>query len=167
MQAETDIETDRFWAERKSSSCSLPRRHVQISSFNSPLGLYFELFFIIQFSIIYHGLLLVCFPWSHISMNVLSNEFPPVQSPSFVLLLLFHCSIIYCSFLCTISPITSSFVFCFVQLNFFSIMGGDLGENGGQSPKKIWGGGTVHASIPPIFREVVLLDALQSTNWLK
>jgi len=37
----------------------------------------------------------------------------------------------------------------------------------GDGPQ-IWGGGTAHASAPPnILRSIVLLDTLQSTNWLK
>ena len=40
--------------------------------------------------------------------------------------------------------------------------GGDLGGTGGTVPQKIWDGGTVHASVPPIFWEVVLSDARES-----
>jgi len=44
-----------------------------------------------------------------------------------------------------------------------SIMGGDLEGPGGTDPQNLrWG--TAHASVPPIFREVVLTDAWQSTN---
>ena len=44
-------------------------------------------------------------------------------------------------------------------------MDGDL-EGTGDGPPKIWGGDGPCIR-PPIFREVVLLDAWQSTNWLK
>ena len=43
------------------------------------------------------------------------------------------------------------------------IMGRDLG---GRSPKK-FEVGVAHASVPPIFGEVMLSDSWQSTNWLK
>ena len=48
-------------------------------------------------------------------------------------------------------------------------MGGDLWGTGDALPLKKWGGETAYASVSPIFREVglVLLDAWQSTNWLK
>ena len=47
--------------------------------------------------------------------------------------------------------------------------GGDLGGLGGRSPqKKIWGGGTAHALVPPpIFWEGVLSDVRESMNRLK
>src|SRR6218665_1697935 len=35
---------------------------------------------------------------------------------------------------------------------------------GGTVPPKFLGGGTAHAMVPPIFREVVLSDARESTN---
>jgi len=43
-------------------------------------------------------------------------------------------------------------------------MGGDLGETGGRPPK--FEVGTAHASVPPIFGEVVLglMDAYESMN---
>ena len=42
-------------------------------------------------------------------------------------------------------------------------MGGDLGGLGERSPQNLrWG--TVHVSVSPIFREVILLDASESTN---
>jgi len=44
--------------------------------------------------------------------------------------------------------------------------GRNLGGTGGR-PHKIWGGGTAHASVPPIFGEAVLLEACLSTNRLK
>jgi len=37
----------------------------------------------------------------------------------------------------------------------------------GDGPPKIWSGGTAHASVLPIFWEVVLSDACKSTNWVK
>ena len=40
-------------------------------------------------------------------------------------------------------------------------MGGDLGGLGERPPQRIWGEGTVHASVPPIFWEVVLSDACE------
>jgi len=42
-------------------------------------------------------------------------------------------------------------------------MGGDLGWTGGTVPQK-FEVETAHSSVPPIFGEVVLLDAWQSTN---
>ena len=36
----------------------------------------------------------------------------------------------------------------------------------GDGPQKIWDGGTAHALVPPIFREVVLSDA-RETNRVK
>ena len=47
-------------------------------------------------------------------------------------------------------------------------MGGDLGGTWGMAPQ-IWGGGTAHVSVPPIFRDVhvVLSEACESTNWGK
>jgi len=45
-------------------------------------------------------------------------------------------------------------------------MGTDLEGTGGRSPRNFrWG--TAHALVPPIFGEVVLLDAWESTNWRK
>ena len=37
----------------------------------------------------------------------------------------------------------------------------------GDGPPKVWGGGTAHASVLPIFWEVVLSDARESTNRVK
>jgi len=45
--------------------------------------------------------------------------------------------------------------------------GGDLGEDWGARSPKIWGGDDAHALVPPIFREVVLSDARESTNRVK
>jgi len=45
------------------------------------------------------------------------------------------------------------------------IMGGDLGGLGDASLNLRWG--TAYASIPPIFREIVLEETWESTNWLK
>ena len=45
-------------------------------------------------------------------------------------------------------------------------MGGNLRRGGGRSPQK-FEVGTAHASVPPIFGEVVSLEAWQSTNKLK
>jgi len=45
-------------------------------------------------------------------------------------------------------------------------MGGDLEGIGGTVPPKSEVG-KAHASVPSVFREVVLSDAGQSTNWLK
>ena len=47
------------------------------------------------------------------------------------------------------------------------IWGGDLGGLEGRPPKKFEVGGTAHALVPPIFREVVLSDARESTNRVK
>ena len=44
--------------------------------------------------------------------------------------------------------------------------GGDLGVTGGTVPQK-FEVGTAHASVPPIFWEVVLSDARESTNRVK
>ena len=41
------------------------------------------------------------------------------------------------------------------------------GTGGTVSPKKIWGGGTANALVPPIFKKVVLSDARESTNRVK
>ena len=61
--------------------------------------------------------------------------------------------------------VSSQDLTCRVQLAsiFCSIMGGDLGglEDG---PAKILDGGTAHASVPPIFGEVVLLEACETTK---
>ena len=46
-------------------------------------------------------------------------------------------------------------------------MDGDLGGPEGLSPQILGGDGTAHASVPPIFREAVLLHACESTNWLR
>ena len=46
-------------------------------------------------------------------------------------------------------------------------MGGDLDEDWRDGPIKNLRWGTAHASVPPIFWEVVLSDACESTNWLK
>jgi len=56
---------------------------------------------------------------------------------------------------------------CTVRGSTIYIMGRDLGETEGDSPPKIWGGGRPMDPSPPIFWEVVLLDACQSMNWLK
>jgi len=37
----------------------------------------------------------------------------------------------------------------------------------GDVPPKMWGVGTAHASVPPMFWEVVLSDARESTNRVK
>ena len=44
--------------------------------------------------------------------------------------------------------------------------GGDLGGLG-DGPPKTWGGWTAHVSDTPIFREILLSDVRQSTNWRK
>jgi len=44
-----------------------------------------------------------------------------------------------------------------------TIRGGDLGDG----PPKFWGGGTAHALVPPIFREVVLSDVCERMNRVK
>jgi len=46
-------------------------------------------------------------------------------------------------------------------------MGGDLWEDWGDGPPKFEVGRTAYVSIPPIFGEVVLLDACERTNWVK
>ena len=45
--------------------------------------------------------------------------------------------------------------------------GGDIGGTGGRSPQKNLRWGTAHASVPPIFGEVVLSDARESMNRVK
>jgi len=53
-----------------------------------------------------------------------------------------------------------------VSLKLMHVMGGDLGGTGGKVPQNLrWG--TAHASVPTIFREVVLLEACESTNGKK